>query len=137
MASPRMYLADRSAYSHTASAASRCCRRMAVSTSSVAYNTDNRSTCASDRAEADGAPLSRYAVTRRFQRILADAGIAKHRYHDLRHTTATLLLAQGVPLRVVMEILGHSLLATTADTYSHVLPVLMADAAEKMNAVLA
>ena len=44
---------------------------------------------------------------------------------------------QGVPLRVVMEILGHSLLATTADIYTHVLPVLMADAAEKMDAVLA
>ena len=56
---------------------------------------------------------------------------------DLRRTSATLLLAQGVPLRVVMESLGHSQMATTADIYAHVLPVLMADAAERMDAALA
>lgn len=87
--------------------------------------------------EGDGSPLSRYAVTRRFQRILDRAGIPKRRFHDLRHTCATLLLAQGVSLRVVQETLGHSLFSTTADIYSHVLPVLMADAAEKMDAALA
>jgi integrase len=86
--------------------------------------------------EPDGTPLSRYSVTRRFQAILANAGIPKHRFHDLRHTCATLLLVQGVPLRVVMEILGHSQMATTADIYSHVLPVLMADAAAKMDLAL-
>jgi integrase len=84
----------------------------------------------------DGSPLSRMSVTHRFQRVLADSGIAKHRFHDLRHTCATLLLAQGVALRVVMETLGHSQMSTTADIYAHVLPVLMADAADKMNAVL-
>jgi integrase len=84
----------------------------------------------------DGTPLSRMSVTHRFQRVLADSGIAKHRFHDLRHTCATLLLAQGVALRVVMETLGHSQMSTTADIYTHVLPVLMADAADKMNAVL-
>lgn len=86
--------------------------------------------------EEDGSPLSRYAVTRRFQRILEGAGIPKRRFHDLRHTCATLLLAQGVPLKVVQEMLGHTLFSTTADIYSHVLPVLMADAAESMNAAL-
>ena len=63
-------------------------------------------------------------------------GITKHRFHDLRHTCATLLLAQGVPLRVVMETLGHSQMSTTADIYAHVLPVLMADAADRMNTAL-
>ena len=87
-------------------------------------------------AQEDGSPLSRYAVTHRFQRILASAEIPKRRFHDLRHTCATLLLAQGVPLRVVMETLGHNQMSTTADLYSHALPVLMADAAEKMNAAL-
>ena len=86
--------------------------------------------------EEDGNPLSRYAVTKRFQRILAGAGIPKRRFHDLRHTCATLLLTQGVPLKVVQETLGHSLFSTTADIYAHVLPVLMADAAAKMDAVL-
>ena len=46
------------------------------------------------------------------------------------------LIAQGVPLKVVQEMLGHTLFSTTADIYSHVLPVLMADAAESMNAAL-
>ena len=45
-------------------------------------------------------------------------------------------LPRGVPLRVVMEVLGHSKMSTTADIYAHVLPVLMADAADKMNGVL-
>ena len=87
-------------------------------------------------AEEDGSPLSRYAVTKRFQYILTEAGIPKRRFHDLRHTCATLLLTQGVPLKVVQETLGHSLFSTTADIYAHVLPVLMADAAAKMDAVL-
>ena len=87
-------------------------------------------------SEEDGNPLSRYAVTKRFQRILTEAGIPKRRFHDLRHTCATLLLTQGVPLKVVQETLGHSLFSTTADIYAHVLPVLMADAAAKMDAVL-
>ncbi|MEE9248227.1 MAG: site-specific integrase [Dehalococcoidia bacterium] len=86
--------------------------------------------------QEDGSPLSRYAVTRQFQHILANAGIPRHRFHDLRHTCATLLLTQGVPLRVVQETLGHTLFSTTADIYTHVLPVLMADAASKMDAVL-
>ncbi|MDA0797400.1 MAG: tyrosine-type recombinase/integrase [Chloroflexi bacterium] len=82
-------------------------------------------------------PLPRPSVTHRFQRVLADAGIPRHRFHDLRHTCATLLLAQGVALRVVMETLGHSQMSTTADIYAHVLPVLMADAVDKMDAALA
>jgi len=87
--------------------------------------------------QADGTPLSRHTVTRRFQRILDQAGMRKHRFHDLRHTCATLLLAQGVQMRTIMEILGHSQIATTADIYAHVLPVLMADAATKMDEALA
>ena len=73
--------------------------------------------------EADGSPLSRHAITRRFQRILVEGGLPKRPFHNLRHTSATLLLAQGIPLRVVMEILGHSQMATTSDLYAHVLPV--------------
>ena len=86
--------------------------------------------------EEDGSPLSRHAVSMRFKRLLKREGISKHRFHDLRHTAATLLLSQGVPLRVLQELLGHSQLATTADIYTHVLPVLMADAAAKMDEVL-
>jgi integrase-like protein len=55
------------------------------------------------------------------------------RLHDLRHTTATLLLGQGVHPRVVMDTLGHSQISLTLDTYSHVLPSLQAEAARQMD----
>ena len=54
--------------------------------------------------------------------------------HDLRHTCATLLLAQGVPLRVVMEILGHSQISITANTYTHVLSALQQEAMRRWTA---
>ncbi len=83
-----------------------------------------------------GEPQKRWPVTRRFQRTLEAAGIRRQRFHDLRHACASLLLAQGVPLRVVQEILGHSQLATTADVYTHVIPTLVEDAAVRMGEVL-
>ncbi len=58
------------------------------------------------------------------------------RFHELRHTCASLLLAQGVEPRVIMELLGHSMIGTTLDVYAHVLPALTRDAADKMDAVL-
>jgi hypothetical protein len=59
-----------------------------------------------------------------------------HRFHDLRHCCATLLLVQGVPARVVQEILGHSHVSTTLGIYSHMIPLLKRDAAERMDALL-
>jgi hypothetical protein len=59
------------------------------------------------------------------------------RSHDLRHFCASLLLLQGVPARVVMEILGHSQIVLTMNTYSHVMPALTRQAADQMNAVFA
>ena len=56
--------------------------------------------------------------------------------HDLRHSCATLLLAQGVNPRVVMETRGHSQVSLTLNTYGHVLPALQQDAAARMNAIL-
>lgn len=58
------------------------------------------------------------------------------RFHDLRHTCASLLLAQNVHPRVVMEVLGHSQISLTMDTYSHVMPALTRDAANLMNDLL-
>ncbi|MGO9178720.1 MAG: tyrosine-type recombinase/integrase [Candidatus Limnocylindrales bacterium] len=83
-----------------------------------------------------GTPLDGISVTRRFQRILRAAGLPRQRFHDLRHACATLLLAQGVPARVVMETLGHSEISFTLNTYSHVLPALGRQAAERMDEVL-
>ncbi len=76
-------------------------------------------------------------MTRRFQAFLARAGLPSKRFHDLRHTWASLLLALGVHPRVVMETLGHSQIGLTMNTYSHVVPELQRDAAVKMDAVLA
>ncbi len=58
-------------------------------------------------------------VSESFRRILADNGLRKIRFHDLRHSCASLLLANGVSLKEIQEWLGHSDIATTADIYSH------------------
>jgi integrase len=71
-----------------------------------------------------------------FKALLTAAGLPNIRLHDLRHSCATLLLAQGVNPRVVMETLGHSQVSLTLNTYSHVLPALQQDAAARMNALL-
>ena len=75
-------------------------------------------------------------VTHRFRRLLKTAGLPPMRFHDLRHACASLLLVQGVHPRVVMETLGHSQISLTMNTYSHVLPALQREAADKMEAVL-
>jgi integrase len=75
-----------------------------------------------------GTPLNGSTVTHRFQVLLEAAGLPRQRFHDLRHACATLLLAQGVSARVVMETLGHSQIALTMNTYSHVAPELQRDA---------
>jgi integrase len=71
-------------------------------------------------------------VLRRFHRLLKDAGLPRMRFHDLRHSAATLLLSMGVPMKVVQELLGHSSMKITADIYSHVLPSIHKDAMDKM-----
>ena len=83
-----------------------------------------------------GTPLDGITITRRFQRILAGAGLPRQRFHDLRHACASLLLAQGVPARVVMETLGHSEISLTLNTYSHAMPSLGREAADRMDQLL-
>ncbi len=58
------------------------------------------------------------------------------RFHDLRHACASLLLAQGVSPRVVMETLGHPQISLAMNVYSHVIPALQRDAADRMDALL-
>jgi integrase len=58
------------------------------------------------------------------------------RFHDLRHSAATLLLVQGVHPRIVMDILGHSSIAQTMNTYSHVIPSAQRQAAFEMDSIL-
>ena len=75
-------------------------------------------------------------VTRAFKEVLTAANLPPARGHDLRHTAASLLLAQGVGPRTIMENLGHSQISLTMDTYAHIMPTLQRDAADKMNAIL-
>ena len=64
---------------------------------------------------------------------LAKAGLPKMRFHDLRHTMATILLESDVHPKKVQERLGHSTIAITMDTYSHVLPSMHQDVARKLD----
>lgn len=88
-------------------------------------------------ASETGEPLDRRAVTKlKFKPLLKRAGLLEIRFHDLRHTCATLLLAKNVNPKIVSEMLGHSTIAITLDTYSHVLPNMRDQAAAAMEEVL-
>ena len=83
-----------------------------------------------------GTPLNPSNVTHQLQGALTAAGLPRQRFHDLRHCCASLLLAQNVPARVVMEQLGHSQISLTMNTYSHVMPTALKQAAGALEAVL-
>ena len=68
--------------------------------------------------------------------LLSQAGLPDIRFHDLRHTCATLLLTKGIHPKIVSEILRHSSIAITLDTYSHVIPGLGEVAASAMEDAL-
>lgn len=80
-------------------------------------------------ARENGAPERPDHVSDHFDLLVQKTGLKRIRFHDLRHTHATLMLSNGVPAKVVSERLGHSSIALTLDTYSHVLPALGEEAA--------
>jgi integrase len=86
--------------------------------------------------QENGRPLEPRSDHRTWRALLAEAKVRSARLHDARHTAASLLLQQGVPARVVMEILGHSQISLTLGTYSHVVPELAEDAARRMGEAL-
>ena len=88
-------------------------------------------------ASTIGTPLNPSNVTHGLQDALADAGLPRQRFHDLRHCCASLLLAQNVPARVVKEQLGHSQISLTMNTYSHVMPAALKQAADALDVALA
>ena len=83
-----------------------------------------------------GTPIDARAVIRRFHLILKTAGLPRLQYHDLRHSAATLLLAQGVSPRYISDMLGHSQVSFTMQTYAHVLPHVQREIATKMDEIL-
>jgi integrase len=83
-----------------------------------------------------GTPVDPRNVNRCFDSLCDRAGVRRVRVHDLRRTCATILLAQNVPARVVMEILGHSQISITLDVYTDVLPSVKDEAARRMQDAL-
>ncbi len=83
-------------------------------------------------ATHQGRPLIHRNVFREFKRLLKKAALPPIRFHDMRHTNATLMLGQGVHPKVVQERLGHSQVSITLNIYSHVLPGLGREAVERL-----
>ena len=84
-----------------------------------------------------GNPIEATNMLRRsFRPLLTKAGLPIIRFHDLRHSVATLLLTAGIHPKIVQELLGHSQISLTLDTYSHVLPSLQEDAVNRLNVLL-
>jgi integrase len=86
-------------------------------------------------ATSTGTPIDPPWVSHQLGRAIARASVPRVRVHDLQHTAATLLLARGVHPKVVQEMLGHSTISITLDTYSHTTPALHAEAATHMDAL--
>jgi hypothetical protein len=84
-----------------------------------------------------GEPLTRSRITeRRLRPLLRREGLPPIRFHDLRHTAATLMLTAGVNPKVVSEMLGHTSVAIALDRYSHVMPTIRAEAVRRLDGVL-
>lgn len=84
-----------------------------------------------------GIPLHRTTARLVQTRLTKQAGVPAIRFHDLRHTAATLMLGAGVPVKVVSERLGHASVSITLDIYAHVLPGMQREAARVLERVLA
>lgn len=87
-------------------------------------------------ATVEGKPLNPPSLTREFARMVKRAGLDNVRFHDLRHTFASLMLQRGVPPKVISEALGHASVAFTMDVYSHILPGMQSDAMALLDEVL-
>lgn len=84
-----------------------------------------------------GTPIQKKNIRdRHFKPLLVEAGLPEIRLYDLRHTTATLLLSEGVNPKIVAERLGHASIVLTLDTYSHVLPTMQEDATARLETML-
>ena len=83
-----------------------------------------------------GTPISQRNLLRNFKVLLQQAGLPPIRFHDLRHSAASLMLNNGVPVIVVSRRLGHARTSITLDVYGHLLPSMQAEAAELIDALV-
>ena len=84
----------------------------------------------------NGSPISPDSVLNMLHRVLKRAGKEEIRYHDLRHTFATLAIQNGVDIKTVSQMLGHYSAGFTLDTYAHVTTAMQKDAAAKVGSFL-
>ncbi len=87
-------------------------------------------------ANHDGKPIDPSTLTHNFARIVSQAGLEKVRFHDLRHTFASLALLRGAKPKVISEALGHASVAFTMDTYSHIISGMQEDMMALLDEVL-
>jgi integrase len=86
--------------------------------------------------QLNGGPIDPSADNAAWKALLKTAGVRDARLQDARHTAATILLQQGIPARVAMQILGDSQVSLTLGTYSHVVPELAEEAAQRVGTAL-
>jgi len=86
--------------------------------------------------KADGAPVQPRSLTHEWVRLVCNSGLRRIRFHDLRHSHATHLLASAVHPKIAPERLGHSKVGITLDLYSHVLPGMQEDAVARVDEAL-
>lgn len=84
----------------------------------------------------DGKPIDPDSFGRHFKALLKKAGVKQIRFHDLRHSFATMALEAGIPVKTVQEMLGHTTSAMVMEVYSHVTPAMQKEAAKKIGQVL-
>ena len=87
-------------------------------------------------ASVEGKPVDPGVLSHAFHRIADQAGLQNVRFHDLRHTFASLMLLRGAKAKVISEALGHSSVAFTMDTYSHIIEGMQEDAMVLLDEVL-
>ena len=80
-----------------------------------------------------GTPIDKYNLIKKFKKVIAFANLPPIRFHDLRHTAASLMLNYGIPVIIVSKRLGHAKPSTTLDVYGHLIPSMQQEAAELMD----
>lgn len=84
----------------------------------------------------NGIPVHARSLYRNFKQLIADAGLPDIRFHDLRHTAASLMLNQGIPILIVSKRLGHARPSITLDIYGHLIPSMQGPVAEVMDELI-
>jgi len=87
-------------------------------------------------ANHDGNPIDPSVLAHNFARIVRQAGLGRVRFHDFRHTFASLALLSGAKPKVISEALGHASVAFTMDTYSHIISSMQEDMMALLDEVL-